>query len=53
MVTYQISDLINAGVHLGEGSMGFGTLPFFQTDEIVPSKVMSVANNFLNHKISF
>ena len=30
MVTYQLSDWIKAGVHLGEAS-------FFQTDQIVPS----------------
>ena len=56
MATYQIGHCIKAGVHLVEGSIGIGSLPFFQTDQIVPSipiKLMSVSNNFLNHKISF
>ena len=29
MVTYQISDWIKVGVHLGEGSTGSEPLPFF------------------------
>ena len=37
MATYHIGDWIKAGVHLGKGSMGFGSLPFFKTDQIVPS----------------
>ena len=42
VVTYQIGDRIKAGVHLEERSMesmhlGFGLLPFLQTDQIVPS----------------
>ena len=37
MVTYYDGDWITAGVHLGKGSMGFGPLPFFKTDQIVPS----------------
>ena len=56
MLTYQTGDWIKAGVHLGEGYMGCAPLPFFQTDQNVPSKPskwMSVCNKFLNHKISF
>ena len=59
MVTYQIGDRIKVVVHLGEESMGFRNLPFFQTDQIVPSissKLMPVnflQVNFLNYKISF
>ena len=37
MVTYHIGDWIKAGVLLGKVSMGFGTLPFFKTDQIVSS----------------
>ena len=37
MVTYQIGDWIKAGVHLGKGSVGFEPLPFFKTDQTVPS----------------
>ena len=37
MVTYQIGDWIKAGVHLGKGSEGFEPLPFFKTDQTVPS----------------
>ena len=38
--------------------MGSRPLPFFQTDQIVPSilvsvKYKSVYNNFLNHKMGF
>ena len=36
MVTYHIGDGIKAGVHLGKGSMWFGPLPFFKTDQTVP-----------------
>ena len=56
MVIYHIGDWIKAGVHLGKGSMRFGSLPFFKTDQIVPSitsNKMLVSNNSLNHKISF
>ena len=38
MVTYHIGDWIKVGVPLGKGSMGFEPLPFFKTDQIVPSK---------------
>ena len=37
MVTYHIGDWIKAGVHLGKESMGFGPLPFFKTNQIMPS----------------
>ena len=56
MVTYQIGDWIKAGVNQGGDSMVFETLSLFQTEQIVPSipsKLMPVCNNFLNHKISF
>ena len=58
MVTYQVGDLIKVGLHLKEGFMGSGPLPFFQNDQIVSSilvssKWKSVYNHFLNHEISF
>ena len=36
MATYQLGDIIKASVHLGEGFMGSGRLPFFQTGHTVP-----------------
>ena len=54
MVTYQIGDWIKAGVPLGEGSVGFGPLSFFQADQSVSSlssKQMSVSISFLDHKL--
>ena len=37
MVTYQICNWIKADVHMGDGFMGSGPLPFLQIDQIVPS----------------
>ena len=36
MLIYQTCDSIKESVHLGEGYLGFGPLPFFQTDQTVP-----------------
>ena len=56
MATYQIGDWIKVGVYLGQESMGSGPLPLLQTDQIVPSilvssKQKSVHNILLNHKV--
>ena len=42
-------------MHLREGHIRSGPLPFFQTDQtghliLLPSKLKSEYNNFLNHK---
>ena len=36
IVTYQICNWIKADVHIGDGSMRSGPLPFLQIDQIVP-----------------